>query len=138
MKKILLTCLLAAAMPCHAFDLDGALYCNSSVRDFFGPLVQNRLIASHPFAVNDSINSFRPAPFAHLMAFRMKVVTVYGYTDDPLLFERGPGTAPSDQYGVVVHESIANVQAALASVGATSAQTRFVGPSLTQIACAGQ
>ena len=138
MKKIVLTCLLAAALPCHAFELDGALYCNSSVREFFGPLVQNRLIASHPFAVNDSVNVFKPGLLAHLTAFHMKVAAVFGYTDDPLLFVRGPGTAPPDQYGVVVRESIANVQAALASVGATSAQIRLIGPSLTEIACAGK
>ncbi|WP_164462594.1 MULTISPECIES: hypothetical protein [Burkholderia cepacia complex] len=138
MKKTVLALLLAATAPCHAVELGKALYCNLSVRNFFAPLVQRHLISARPVTVYDSINSFRPTPFSHLTAFRMNVTAVYGYTNDPLLFERGPGTPPPDEYGVVVREDIANVQAVLNSAGATSARTLFLGRGLTEISCSGQ
>ncbi|MES2163368.1 MAG: hypothetical protein V4476_19615 [Pseudomonadota bacterium] len=112
--------------------------CDLSVKAFFAPLVQRDLIARKPYMVDDhSLNHFKPRLLKPLAVYGMPVSDVMGYADDPLLFIRKGDRPDGDVYGVIVKESIANVQAQLASVGATQARTYRIDARSTAIACKG-
>jgi hypothetical protein len=114
------------------------LTCDSTVKSFFAPLVQANLIEHKPFIVDEhSLNHFRPKLLSHLAAYGMPVSEVFGYTDDQLLFIKKPGLVDGDVYGVVVKETIANVQAQLSSAGAIGARTYRVDAHSTAIVCKG-
>lgn len=112
--------------------------CEMTVKAFFAPLVQSNLIDTKPYKVEDqqSLNHFRPKWTARLVVYGMPVADVFGFTDEPLLFIR-KNQHTEDVYGVIVKEGIANVQAQLASVGATKARTYRVDGNSTVIFCKG-
>lgn len=121
----------AAAHASQALDLS----CDGTVRSFFEPLVQARLINTTPFNVEkNSINHFEPKPTKELTAYGMPVVSIFGYTDDRLLFIK-KSERQQDVYGAIVREGIANVQAQLSSVGAKRAVTYRLDATTTMIAC---
>lgn len=115
-----------------------SMSCDSTVKDFFAPLIQRNLIANKPFLVDEhSVNHFKPRLFKPLEVYGMPVIRVIGYANQPLLFINN-GTAPAgDVYGVIVKEGIANVQAQLNSVGAVQARTFRVDAKSTAIVCKG-
>ena len=135
---------LSILLPATAFSVEigGGLTCNSSVSDFFQPLVQRNLIEMKPFMVDDSVSYFHPTnrqlimkKSDRILAFDMKVNSVFGYGSGQAMFRRGPGTEPPDIYGVVVNEGIGNVQAQLNSAGAYNAKTRRITSNTTEIFC---
>jgi hypothetical protein len=135
---------LALALPCaaQAIELGKGLMCEISAADFFQPLVQRRIIDINPYVVEDSVNYFHPTnrqlimkKADRLLAFDMKVNAVFGYARDQVMFRRGPGTEPPNIFGVIVNESIGNVQAQLSNVGAYKAKTRRVTSNTTEIFC---
>lgn len=131
---LLIACAPVAANAAQALDMS----CGSSVAEFFAPLVQQRLISTRPYKVTPgSVNIFRPRLFAGLKVYGLPVVDVFGYSNDPLLFIQRPGSG-LEIYGVIVRESIANVQAQLNSVGATEAKTYRIDAKRTAIACKGE
>lgn len=136
LKKI--TALLALGLPLAASAAEPlTMACDISTRSFFEPLVQNRLIKTKPFKVAEhSVNYFEPRLFKRLTVYGMPVVYVFGYADDPLLFIKN-GQQDREGYGVIVRESIANVQAQLHSVGADQAQTYRLDSNNTVILCKG-
>lgn len=113
--------------------------CGQTVKGFFEPLVQRRLIATKPMSVEQStsINHFSPKAFANLTVYGMPVRSVFGYTNEPLFF-RNAGGDTREVYGVIVKEGIANVQAQLRSLGIESAQTFRANDGLTIILCNGE
>jgi hypothetical protein len=129
---------LALGLPACAFAVEPLqMTCDSSVKAFFAPLVQHNLISTKPFLVDaHSVNHFRPKLLSHVTAYGMPVSEVFGYGDDPLLFIK-KSDQPDDVYGVIVKETIANVQAQLVSVGATKAQTYRADSRSTVIFCKG-
>jgi hypothetical protein len=131
---LLLACVPFVANAGQSVDMS----CGASVSEFFAPLVQSRLINTKPARVaQGSVNHFKPKLFAGLNAYGLPVVEVFGYGADPLLFIQR-GDEAREVYGVVVRESIANVQAQLNSVGATQAKTFRVDARTTAIACKGE
>lgn len=123
----------AHAAP-HAVDMS----CGMTVKAFFAPLVQSRVLNPKQVQVNDrSVNYFQPRLFKEIAVYGMPVVYVFGYTDEPLLFVNN-GNSAWDTYGVVVRESIANVQAQLNSMQAGAAQTYRVDARTTAITCKGE
>lgn len=115
-----------------------SMNCDQSVKEFFAPLVQNQAIETPAYKIDDGyLNMFKLRPFVRLDAYGMPVSSVFGYTDEPLLFKRMEGSHSADVYGVTVKESIANVQAQLTAVGATSAKTLRIDRNTTAIACKG-
>lgn len=137
MKKFAVA--LAFGLPLAALASESVVMaCDSSVKSFFGPLVQRRLIDTKPFLVDEhSLNYFRPKLFARLSVYGMPVTGVLGYSNDPLLFMQKGNSPGGDGYGVIVKETIANVQAQLASVGATQARTIRFDARSTIIFCKG-
>lgn len=132
--------LAAPTMAFAAVNLDKGLTCDMSAAAFFAPMVQHKLISVEPVSIEDSISHFRPRmPLGSggMLAFGMKVDTVFGYARGQIMFLRGPGTEPADTYGVIVKEGIANVQAQLHSMGAHRAQTRRISSTRTAITCEG-
>ncbi|MCL6483489.1 MAG: hypothetical protein I4O49_04800 [Janthinobacterium lividum] len=113
--------------------------CGQSVKAFFAPLVQGRLINTKPISVNQdtSINVFDVRVLKPLTAHGMPVRMVYGFTDEPLLFTN-TGNSKQDVYGVIVKEGIANVQAQLNSLGETRAFTRRFDGQSTMTSCKGE
>lgn len=112
--------------------------CGQSVKAFFAPLIQQRLINPKPFSVGSaSLNLFQPRLFKSMTAYGMPVVMVFGYTNDPLLFIQ-KGEPKGDVYGVTVREGIANVQAQLNSMSANDARTFRVDERQTMILCKGE
>lgn len=140
LKKYWVAFALYLPIAAHAAT-DLNMSCGLSVRDFFAPLVQNRLIIKKPYDVEEtSINYFKPNFFAGLTAHGMKVTGIFGYTDDPLFFEkRGSPDRPGSQdvYGVIVKEGLADTQAQLVSVGATDARAIRIDTKSTAISCKG-
>lgn len=139
-QTALLALALAVPSMASAVNLDKGLMCDMSAAAFFAPMVQHKLIDIEPIAVEDSINHFRPRTqlgSKALLAFGMKVETVFGYARGQIMFQRAPGTEPADTYGVIVKEGIANVQAQLGSMGAHRALTRRISSSRTAITCEG-
>lgn len=125
-------------LPTSAYSAETLqVACDSTVKSFFTPLVQRNLINRQPFMVDEhSLNHFRPRESAMLTAYGMPVTDVIGYSDDPLLFiKKGKLPTSGEVYGVVVNETIANVQAHLASVGVTQALTYRFDANSTAIAC---
>ncbi len=145
MKRIALLAavLTAPTMATAAIDIGKGLACEMPATEFFRPFVQRKLINIGTYRLEDSISYYQPIeknlshPKGGMLAFGMKVDTVFGYARGQLMFERGPGTEPSDTYGVIVKEGIANVQAQLNSVGANRAQTRRISSTRTAIICEG-
>lgn len=130
----LLVCVPLSANAAQSLDMS----CGSSVSDFFAPLVQKRLISTKAYEVTaSSVNIFRPKMFAGLQVYGLPVLDVFGYSADPLLFVQRDGQH-QEVYGVVVHESIANVQAQLNAVGASQARTYRIDAKRTAIACKGE
>lgn len=113
--------------------------CGMSVKAFFTPLIQGRLINPKPFHVTpgSSLNQFRPKAFVGLTAFDLPVTTVVGFTDEPLLFTK-VAEVTQDVYGVVVREGIGNVQAHLSSLGVPNARIFRVDAKATLILCKGE
>lgn len=112
--------------------------CGMSVRAFFAPFIQRNLINPKPVAVAESsVNSFKPKFLKQITALGMPVVSVLGYTDDPLLFVK-VGNPQQDVYGVVVKEGIGNVQAQLKSYDVTDARTFRIDAKSTLILCKGE
>lgn len=137
MIKIFLTGLICALPLAASAALQVEMACDQSVREFFTPLVQRRLITTKPYTISTgSVNYFRTRAFAGVSAYGMQVTSVFGFTDDPLLFTPIEGEK-REIYGVEVRETIANVQAQLNSVGAVNATTYRVSAALTAIACKG-
>jgi hypothetical protein len=135
-KTALLIALAAASLNAHAYKLDRMLNCDQSVADFFAPLVQAHAIrtpADHIAA--DGNNVFRKTRDDSLTFYGMPVGWVWGYTNDPLLFQHTAGTNPPDNYGLFVQAPIADVQATLQSIGAVHAQVRRMDANATAIIC---
>lgn len=113
--------------------------CGQTVKAFFEPLVQRRLIGTKPMSVEQStsINHFSPIVFANITAYGMPVRSVFGYTNEPLFFTNTGGNT-REVYGVIVKEGIANVQAQLRSAGVENAQTFRADGRSTIILCNGE
>lgn len=136
LKKYGIALALALPLVAHAgHEID---VCGQSVTAFFAPLVEKRLIIKKPYKVSDSsINHFRPNFFANMSAYGMPVTSVFGYTDNPLFFEKR-GQSSQDVYGVIVKEGLADTLAQLASVGAVDARAFRVDSQSTLILCKGE
>lgn len=133
------TLVLAFLLPLAASAADEIdMSCGMSVKSFFEPLIQNRLINPKPAQVEQagSLNHFRPKLLKRLTAYGMPVKSVFGYANEPLLFLNN-GNGNQDVYGVIVSEGIANTQAQLNSVGNTDARTVRVDSTTTVIMCKG-
>jgi hypothetical protein len=138
MRKRTLALALAMALPlsAHAYKLDRMVACDLSVRDFFAPLVQAQAISTPAVRVaSDGVNIFKKTTNDALTFYGMTVGLVYGYTDDPLLFQRPASTNPPDGYGFFVQAPIADVQATLSSIGVTQAHVRRIEANVTAIYC---
>jgi hypothetical protein len=129
---------LALALPLAAQAGQEIGVCGQSVTSFFAPLLQQRLIAKTPFKVSESsVNHFKANLFANMSAYGMPVISVFGYSDNPLFFVKR-GEPSQDVYGVIVKEGLANTQAQLASVGAVDARAFRVDSRSTLILCKGE
>ena len=113
--------------------------CSASVRDFFGPLVQQSIILSKPTQIipDNSVNFFSLAPGQQMTVYGIPVVSVFGFADDPLLFIRKTNNM-GYVYGVLVREKVADVRAQLDTFGATKARAALTKNGLTAIACEGE
>jgi hypothetical protein len=138
MKLPLLAALFALPLVCHsAIRLDNALMCNSSSFDFFNHLIQGDLINPQPYKVDAySVNYFHPKLLRNLTTNGMVIESVFGFINGQLLFRKTTQQAPVNNYGVIVNESIANVQAELNSIG-SSAKTLRINHSSTAVLCTG-
>lgn len=127
---------LAATAAPVALDMS----CTSTVKAFFAPLIQDNVINPKPFRITaqSSLNHFQPRLLKSMHVYGMPVVEVFGYTNEPLLFVNNGTPMQQDVYGAVVRESIANVQAQLNSMGATSARTVRLDREQTIIICKGE
>lgn len=135
-KFIFAVALAAIGCSCGAAELRN-LNCDLSVKSFFTPLIQGNVIERVAYRVHaDSTNFFRPAPSQRITAYGLPVVEVFGYTDEPLLFQKGQSQR-TDIFGVVVRESVANVQAQLKSFRAEKATAFRIDSQFTAIACRG-
>lgn len=123
-----------AALAAEAVDMS----CNATVKEFFAPLIQNRIINPKPFNVEpgSSTNHFKISAFKSVTAYGIPVIEVFGYTDEPLLFVKS-GNPQFDLYGVRVREGVANVQAQLNSFGATKARAYRIDGASSIIICKG-
>ena len=129
---------ISAPSAVHAAPHPVDMSCGMTVKAFFAPLVQNRILNPKQVQITDrSVNYFQPRLFKEIAVYGIPVVYVFGYTDEPLLFVNN-GNSQWDTYGVVVRESIANVQAQLNSMQATAAQTYRVDARTTAITCKGE
>jgi hypothetical protein len=141
MFKIFLP-LIVAVLPslCDAktSNIDKAFFCNMSTTQFFQPLVQLGVLNVKPYAVEDSVSYFHPKFFNQISLFGIQVEAFFGYAENQIMFTRGPGTAPPELYGVIVRESIANVQAQLNANGATLAKVNRIDSNRTAVACLSQ
>lgn len=141
MFKIFLP-LIVAVLPslCSAktSNIDKAFFCNMSTTQFFQPLVQLGVLNVKPYAVEDSVSYFHPKFFNQIFLFGIQVEAFFGYADNQIMFTRSPGTAPPELYGVIVRESIANVQAQLNANGATLAKVNRIDSNRTAVACLSQ
>lgn len=128
----------AISLSVNATSLDSAMFCNITALAFFQRLMFGNIINAKPYRSEDNIFYFHPNPkFLKLLsAYGMHVSSVFGFASDQLMFPRGPGAA-DDIYGVIVNESIANVQAQLHSMGSTSARTYRIDKITTSITCYG-
>lgn len=115
-------------------NIDNALACNVTATEFFTPLIQGELLNIKPYSVDSSISFFKPKLFKRITAFGMPVVSVFGYAKDQVMFIKTDART-EEIYGVIVKESIANVQAQLNAVGATKAKINRVDSSSTSITC---
>lgn len=147
-QTLKLTAFLALFFGAHtlaysATNLDKAFGCTMSASQFFTPLVQQKLIESRPYQIEDSISYFRPINLflgktrGGMLVYGMQVDSVFGYARGQMFFLRGPGTEPAEVYGAIVRDGIANVQAQLNSMGITRARTNRVSGSLTAVICEG-
>lgn len=117
------------------------LSCGMTVKAFFSPLIQGGFIDPKPLTVAaNSVNHFRPRFFKRIEAYGMPVTSLFGFTDDPLLFVRNGNRSDTepDIYGVMVRESFGKVQAQLKAVGATNAKALPLDSHNTMIACKGE
>jgi hypothetical protein len=124
--------------PATAYATNEIAVCGQSVTEFFAPLVEKRLIVRKPYRVSAlSVNHFKPNLLANMTAYGLPVVGVFGYTDNPLFFEKR-GISTQDVYGVVVKEGLANTLAQLDSVGAIDARAFRFDSRRTVILCKGE
>lgn len=129
---------LVLALPLAAQASQEIDVCGQSVTAFFAPLVEKRLIVKTPYKVSAaSVNHFKPNFLAHMSAYGMPVIGVFGYTDNPLFFVK-KGNPTQDVYGVIVKEGLANTLAQLESVGAVDARAFRVDSGSTLILCKGE
>ncbi|CAG4928212.1 hypothetical protein [Paraburkholderia saeva] len=137
-KTLLLALCAALPLTAHAYKLDRTMDCSMTVRDFFTPLVQAHAIQTPASMIGPKgANYFKKTSDNALTFFNMTVGWVVGYTNEPLLFTPpSDGTIPNFQgYGFYLQAPIAEVQATLASVGATAAQVRRIEPNVTYVYC---
>ena len=80
-----------------------------------GALQKTGIIERRSYLNVDSLNYFKAQKPLAVWGFR--VVSVFGFAQNPRIFERGPGTAPPITLGVGVPYSVATVKAKLASLG---------------------
>jgi hypothetical protein len=80
-----------------------------------GALQKAGIIERRLYLNFDSLNYFKAQK--PLTVWGFKVVSVFGFTQNPLIFERGPGTAPPITLGVVVPYSVATVKSKLTGLG---------------------
>jgi hypothetical protein len=73
-------------------------------------VVERRLYLNY-----DSLNYFRAKK--PLAVWGLRVVSVFGFDHNARVFERGPGTAPPIELGVVVPYSVAAVKSKLSRLG---------------------
>jgi hypothetical protein len=73
------------------------------------------MIQRRSYLNSDSLSYFRAR--RPLTVWGLKVVSVFGFAQNPRLFERGPGTAPPVTLGVVVPYPEAEVKSKLSSLG---------------------
>lgn len=142
MKKTLLALAVLAPLTASAapYRLDHSFSCSLSVREFFAPLVQQRLIQTPAERVTPpAVSVFHPAADNALTFGNMPVTSVWGYTNDPLLFQQADPNAERqpkmDGYGVYLHAPIAEVEAVMQSLGNTTAIVRRVDTDVTAIGC---
>ncbi|KAB0637256.1 hypothetical protein WT29_23300 [Burkholderia stagnalis] len=129
---------LAVALPlsAHAYKLDRMTNCDLSVQDFFAPLVQARAIRTPADHIAPSgENVFRKTRDDSLTFFNMTVGWLWGYSNDPLLFQHTAGTNPTDNYGFYVQAPLADVQAVMQSIGNSKAILRRVDANATAVVC---
>ena len=136
MKKLLLPLLLA--LPCVSFgaSFEMPISCDLSPKAFFEPLIQSQLLQPKPFKVVNSVNFFKPKLFKHITVLGLPVESVYGFVQDQIMFIHG-SQSHDEVYGVIVKESVANVQAQLTANGITKAKINRLNAELTQITCFG-
>ena len=119
-----------------AVSLDDSLQCNVPAKDFFAPLIQQSLISPKPSQVSiESLNFFKPKLFKKLTAFGMPVTFVIGFINDQVMFIHRGSASKNNLYGVIVNETISNVQAQLSSYQDFKAKTFRVNSALTMIIC---
>lgn len=136
-KKYVAALALLFPLASHAaYQVD--MSCSASIKDFFGPLVQQGVIVSKPNQVNPdtSVNLFSLSPGQQVTLYGIPVVAVFGFADDPLLFIR-KSNATGYNYGVIVKVKVADVRAQLDAFGATKARAALVNDDLTAIGCEG-
>ena len=80
-----------------------------------GALQRAGMIERSSYLNIDSLNYFKARKPLSVWGF--KVVSVFGFAQNPRIFERGPGTAPPITLGVVVPYSEARVKTKLLSLG---------------------
>ena len=110
--------------------------CDLSPKAFFEPLIQSQLLQPKPFKVVNSVNFFKPKLFKHITVLGLPVEFVYGFVQDQIMFIHG-SQSHDEVYGVIVKESVANVQAQLTANGITKAKINRLNAELTQITCFG-
>lgn len=80
------------------------------------------VIARRNYLNYDSFNYFRVRK--PLAVWGLRAVSVFGYANDPHVFERGPGTSPPVTLGVVVPYTVARVRSKLAGLGLPNVKVR--------------
>ncbi len=135
-KALAVALAFAVPLSAHAYKLDKMMSCDLSVQDFFAPLVQAHAIRSPADHVAPSgANVFRKTRDDSLTFYNMQVGWIWGYSDDPLLFQHTAGTTPPDGYGFFVQAPLADVQAVMQSIGNTKAQLRRMDANATAVFC---
>jgi hypothetical protein len=80
-----------------------------------GSLQRAGVIEQRLYLNYDSLNYFRVRK--PLVVWGLRVVSVFGFDHNERIFERGPGTAPPVELGVVVPYPVARVKSKLSRLG---------------------
>jgi hypothetical protein len=134
--KTIVICLLLVLVPCFSSTaatggnlsvlqenekFSAALESQISCKDTLDPakaigaLQRAGMIEGRSYLNYDSLNYFKAKK--RLTVWGFNVVSIFGFSQNPRIFERGPGTAPPITLGVVVPYSEARIKLKLSSLG---------------------